>query len=71
MEKGIKFKMKDGTFEYYDPIKEDELTENDLYYILDMAYTYEVLKADVKYFEWYNMCPKCNYELPNYCVCEM
>jgi hypothetical protein len=60
---GIKFKMKDGTTGYYDPLVKDDLKETNNHYILNMAYIYDVPKEDVEYFEWYELCEICGYEL--------
>lgn len=61
--KGIKFKMKDGTFDYYDPLEEDDFQENIYSYILDMIYKYEILKENVESYEWYDICDICGYEI--------
>lgn len=62
---GIKFKLKDGTIDYYDPLSYGDLSESDTDYILNMSYTYEISKEDVISFEWFDICVKCGYELYN------
>lgn len=61
--KGIKFKMKDGTWDYYDPIEEPDFQISQDAYVLDMNYLYEIPKEDVEYFEWYELCDDCGYEV--------
>lgn len=61
--KGIKFKMKDGTWDFYDPIEEDDFQEVSNAYILDMNYQYEIPKEEVDYFEWYDLCDDCGHEI--------
>lgn len=61
--RGIKFKMKDGTFDYYDPLNELDFQESDDAYVLDMNYLYEIPKEDVEYYEWFDLCDDCGYEL--------
>lgn len=60
--KGIKFKMKDGSFDYYDPLEEYDFKESDNFYTLHMAYLYDIPKEEVEYYEWYDVCEKCGYE---------
>lgn len=60
---GIKFKMKDGTFDYYDPLQQTDFSETDSEFILSMAYTYNITKENVEHFEWYDLCEECGYEL--------
>ena len=61
--RGIKFNMKDGTADYYDPLYIRDFSESDTDYILDMTYTYEIDKSEVIDFEWYNICDKCGHEV--------
>lgn len=60
---GIKFKMKDGSTDYYDPINQNDLSETDNHYILNMSYVYDIAKNEVESFEWYELCDDCGYEL--------
>ena len=60
---GIKFKMKEGSTDYYDPLNQNDLSETDNHYILNMTYIYDIPKEDVEYFEWYELCEDCGYEL--------
>ncbi len=60
---GIKFKMKDESTDYYDPLNQNDLSETDNHYILNMTYIYDIPKEDVEYFEWYELCEDCGYEL--------
>jgi hypothetical protein len=61
--RGIKFKMKDGTFDYYDPLEQEDFQETSDAYTLDMNYLYEIPKQDVEYYEWFDLCDDCGYEL--------
>ena len=63
VKRGIKFKMKDGTFDDYDPLEEDDFQESSDAYVLELNYLYEIPKEDVEYFEWYNICEECGFEL--------
>ena len=60
---GIKFKLKDGTWDYYDPIEKDDFQISEDVYVLEMNYLYEIPKEEVEYFEWYDLCDECGYEL--------
>ena len=60
---GIKFKLKDGTWDYYDPLNINDFSETEFEYILDMTYKYEIPKEEVEYFERYDLCDECGYEL--------
>jgi hypothetical protein len=60
---GIKFFMKDGTVDYYDPIEKDDFQESLDAFILDMNYLYEIPREEVESFEWYNICDDCGHEL--------
>ena len=60
---GIKFKMKDATNDYYDPLNQNDLSETDSHYILNMTYIYEIPKEEVESFEWYKVCEDCGYEV--------
>jgi len=61
--KGIKFKMKDGSWDYYDPLNQSDFSETDTHYVLDMIYLYDIPKSEVEYFEWYDLCEECGHEL--------
>lgn len=61
--RGIKFKMKDGTFDYYDPLEEYDFQETNDAYVLDMNYLYEISKQDVEFYEWFDLCEDCGHEL--------
>lgn len=52
---GIKFLMKDGTWDYYDPVREEDFVETEDKYVINMAYTYEIEKKDVVSWEWYKL----------------
>ena len=39
---GIKFKMKDESTDYYDPLNQNDLSETDNHYILNMTYVYDI-----------------------------
>ena len=61
---GIEFILQDGTTDGYDPLKKGDLKETDDKYIFPvLGTTYEILKKDVKSFEWCDLCPNCGYEL--------
>jgi len=61
---GIKFYLRDGSVEYYDPLIKEDLKETEEYYIFPiLAYEYEVYKDNVVKFEWFGLCPNCGYEL--------
>lgn len=53
--RGIRFLMKDHTWYYYDPVREEDFKELEDRYILTLAYTYEIFKVDVLDYEWYNL----------------
>lgn len=61
--KGIKFYLKNGTVDYYDPLEEDDFAEYEDAFVLDMNYQYEIPKDTVESFEWYDLCEKCGFEL--------
>ena len=63
VKRGIKFKMKDGTFDYYDPLEEADFQITQDVYVLDLNYLYEMPKEEVEYFEWYDICEECVFEL--------
>lgn len=60
---GIKFKMKDGSTDYYDPLKKDDFQETSDAFVLGMNYLYEIPKSEVESFKWYDICDDCGYEL--------
>ena len=60
---GIRFILKDGTDDFYDPLTFNDFSETETEYVLDMAYTYKIPKEDVISFEWFDICQKCGYEL--------
>ena len=53
--KGVKFLMRDGSWDYYDPVREEDFKETEFEYILNMSYTYEIDKKDVVRWEWYEL----------------
>lgn len=60
---GIKFILKDGTLDYYDPLNQEDLSETEDHYVLDMAYTYKIPKSSIIRFDWYDICQECGYEI--------
>ena len=60
---GIKFFMKDGTVDYYDPLYKDDFQDSSDAFVLDLNYLYEIPKNEVESFEWYELCDDCGYEL--------
>lgn len=60
---GIKFFMKDGTVDYYDPLYKDDFQDSSDAFVLDLNYLYEIPKNEVESFEWYELCVDCGYEL--------
>ena len=60
---GIKFKMKDGTWDYYDPLNQSDFSETETDYLLDMTYKYEIAKNEVDFYEWYELCNDCGHEV--------
>lgn len=68
--RGIKFKLKNGEVYYHDPVSNTDFSEDDKQYIIKNGiYTYEYPKDNIESYEWYDMCEKCERELPNYCEC--
>lgn len=63
MKYGIKFNLKDGTADYYDPLYKEDFSEAEDEYRLNMSYTYEISKEIVESYEWYDICKECGYEL--------
>lgn len=61
--KGIVFTCLNGDKEYYDPITEDEITENETHYILSMHYKYEIEKSNILSYEFYDLCENCKYSI--------
>lgn len=61
--KGIKFKLKEGAWDYYDPLNQDDLSETETHYVLNMTYLYDIPKKDVDFYEWYDVCDDCGYEI--------
>lgn len=60
--KGIEFKYKDGTNEYYDPI--NDWNEDDLNYSFWIGrYEFGILKSDVLELREYPLCDVCGYEV--------
>jgi len=67
---GIEFTYKNGDKESYDPINyPDDFEETETYYILNMAYKYEILKDCVESMRHYNLCENCEFEI-KYCRCD-
>lgn len=62
-DRGIKFYMKDGSIDYYDPLKESDLKECENHYELHMTYLYDIPKEEVDRYEWYSICEECGYEV--------
>ena len=60
---GIKFKMKDGSCDYYDPLNTNDLSETNTHYTLNMTYLYDIPKDEVEYFEWYDLCEDCGHDI--------
>lgn len=60
---GIKFLLKNGECDYYDPLDHSDLQETETHYILNMTYKYEIPKKDVIKFEWFDICQECGYEI--------
>ena len=71
---GIKFFMKDGTVDYYDPLRKSDFKDLKNHYELHMNYLYDIFKEEVIRYEWYNICDDCGYELTkgdcNKCISE-
>ena len=61
--RGIRFKMKDGSWDSYDPLEEPDFQETKDCYVLDMNYLYEIPREEVEYFEWFDLCEECGYEV--------
>jgi len=61
MLKGIKFVLKSGQFDYYDPVEYDDgLQETETKYLVDNGfYKYEIMKSDIESYSWYDLCLKC------------
>lgn len=61
MEKGIRFYMKDGSLQDYDPCVEfEELDAFYSFYVIGCHY--EILKENVINYEFYPLCEKHGYE---------
>jgi len=61
--KGIEFTLKDGSKDSYDPIDIDnDFSETDTHYILDMVFTYTIEKTTIESYREYEICSECGYE---------
>ena len=61
--KGIEFTLKDGSKDSYDPIDIDnDFSETDTHYILDMVFTYTIEKTTIESYREYVICSECGYE---------
>ena len=63
--KGLRFTMKDGTFDWYDPVNIEDLIITDYWYKFEHTngYTYKLLKSDVEKLEFYDLCGLCASEI--------
>jgi hypothetical protein len=64
MKKGIEFTLTDGTKDSYDPVEiPDGLKETETYYEVFIHCDYKIEKSTVQSIRYYDLCPKCGYEL--------
>lgn len=55
--------MKDGSIDYYDPLKQSDFKELENHFELNMVYLYDIPKDEVDNYEWYDLCEDCGYEM--------
>lgn len=61
---GIEFTMKDGSKDWYDPLRgEEDLIIKDDVYIVKATYDYEIEKSKVESYKFYDCCEICGIEL--------